>query len=359
LTSDAFQTAVNKNSLTDIAQYGWSVGDTISIVNKAKYPACATIESIITVECSYTATVTLSSKTLKANRVAIIVASLPFTSRTDVTLKTPDDYTVYACYKKEEVNYLNKITNTRWYPRNGVVELGWAGTAFGVENFTTGTSAFSAGWNNWTAGDFGATFGRDNVSGYAGLVSGEGNTDKGDRNITGGYYNTHETLSAGSIITGSNNINTGSHSVILGTNNTNNKKWNIIAGNNNTVNSHASCVIGEYNKSNSYCGFVGGRYASVVAHTLLALGNGSNDDARENVFHITRATNGTNATISFGTRTENTGYYSGAFGSAINVTGSRSFGFGNIVTITNNVTAGFAAGNNLTLGGKYSAVFGD
>lgn len=171
----------------------WAVGDTISFVNDSKYPACCKITAI-------------SSN-------VITVDSLPFASADEVVtysaLKaaayTPDDFTIFACYQKVEVNVsLLNVTHSRWYPRSGNIELGWAATAFGVENLVTGSGSFAAGWNNWSAGDFGVTFGRDNISGYSGLVSGNGNiapaecgfavgtgnTVKGDGSAAIGYGNT-------------------------------------------------------------------------------------------------------------------------------------------------------------------------
>ena len=189
LAAGSFQEDIDANSLTIIdnnndGKFDWKIGDTISLVNGSnKYAAVSTIRAIDTKEVSYTAKCGLSNKsdvTKTGTRVVIIVDSLPFSDRGSVTLTTPDDFTIFACYQKEEVNYLNKIVNKRWYPRPGIIELGWAGTTFGIENLTTGSGSIATGWNNWSAGDFGFTSGRDNISGYAAQATGSGTKATGD-----------------------------------------------------------------------------------------------------------------------------------------------------------------------------------
>lgn len=215
---------------TTILGYVTYEGDTISIVNDSKYPVCAKIIDTGTDSDTGTPTIT--------------VDSLPFSERASVSLKAPDDYTIYACYEKSEVTGVN----SRWYPRSGAVELGWAGTAFGVENLVTGSGGFVGGWNNWQAGDFGATFGRDNISGYASIVGGTQNTAPANNVIVGGSTNTVK--GNASIVAGQSSIIESGNVLAGGANHsiTNSSSCTTVGGDGNTLtNAWCSAVFGNKN----------------------------------------------------------------------------------------------------------------
>lgn len=288
----------NSNVSTD-----WKVDDTISIVNGNKYPACTTIKSV--------------------NGSTITVYSLPFTSETSVLLKTPDDNSIFACYRKKEVDYLGKITNYRWYPRNGAVELGWAGTAFGVENLVTGSGAFTSGWNNWAAGDFGATFGRDNITGYAGLTSGYGNTNKGTNSAAFGLSNTVDANNA--LVAGQSNTINRNNAAVFGYNNTANAASTFIAGDGNTANVFTQAVVGRYCNPDE------------TGAALFVVGNGENKDGtitRSNAFLV--HTNGTITASMIRTARNNT------------ISGSNSATFGENNTVSTPNSAIIGKNNNVS-----------
>lgn len=282
----------------------WQVGDTISLVNEKKYSACAKITAI-------------------SNNI-ITVDSLPFRASDIVTYSalssatyTPDDFTIFACYTKPEASLLGKVVNQRWYPRNGLIELGWASTCFGVENVAAGAASFVTGWNNLGAGDFGFTAGRDNVGGYATLTVGSGNTNTLQNSIVGGYNNKNIGNKSAALVIGSSNTNRASNSVIVGWGNTCNASetlvcgsehsvtdgsyWSITAGHLNRLhtNAYASAVFGDDNScahphtliagyhnyvTNEYQTVVG-RYAQPATDALFTVGNGSADGV-SNAFQV-------------------------------------------------------------------------
>jgi hypothetical protein len=208
------------------ATYGWAVGDTVGFVNGNKYPAYTTITAI-------------SGNVITVNNLPSEIKTY---SSILSTTYLPDDFTIYACYKKTIVT-----GQSRWYPRNGAVELGWAGSAFGVENLVSGSAGLAAGWNNWTAGDFGATFGRDNITGYAGMTSGRENTNKGAYSAVFGANNLVEAPNA--LVAGQQNVSTGKNSVVFGKNNTVSGQQTVIVGSDNQCVNHNSLVVGKWNKN--------------------------------------------------------------------------------------------------------------
>lgn len=247
----------------------WAVNDTISFVNESKYP----------ISCKITA---ISSN-------IITVDSLPFSSADKIvsynvlnsTSYTPDDFTIFACYEKPEVTILGSVKNKRWYPRNGLIELGWAATAFGVENLVTGSGSFSAGWNNWSAGDFSATFGRDNVSGYASLVAGSKNTVSSNNTLTVGSSNTVN--SAGGIIGGSGSTVSSGNAIVGGANHTltNGASCTVVGGDGNTlIGAWCSAVFGNGNTVSNQFNLIGGKNNKSISHCNIMAGesNTANDN---------------------------------------------------------------------------------
>ena len=123
--------------------YGWAVGDTISFVNGSQYPAYTKISAI--------------------NGNVITVEALPADIQTYSSVKEstylPDDFTIFACYRKKEAEVTVPIIGTvlaenyRWYARGGIIELGWVATALGIENTATGSASVVSGYDNWAAGD--------------------------------------------------------------------------------------------------------------------------------------------------------------------------------------------------------------
>jgi hypothetical protein len=193
--------------------FDWQVGDTISIVNNSKYPACAKITEI--------------------NGHVITVDNLPFNDAVTPEYVMPDDYTIFACYKKDiatEGFGADLATQERWYPRSGCVTIGWAGTAFGIENLVSGSAGFAAGWNNWVAGDFGAAFGRDNITGYTSFAAGRENEVTSANCFAAGYLNKVKSNNSGAIGYNNRVSKSNSGSFIIGQNNTSSAPFQLIVG---------------------------------------------------------------------------------------------------------------------------------
>ena len=229
----------------------WKTGDVISIVNDTQYPACAKVTGV--------------------SGANITVDKLPFREVESVASKKPDDNTVFACYKKEVAKVTIPIVGTVlaenycWYPRNGEVELAWVATAFGVENLVTGSGSIVAGYNNWQAGNFGATFGRENIGGYGNVIGGGWNKSIGlhsaifgrDHENYGDYNFQSGRITK--IESGDKNTISGEYSVIR------NGKYNDVSGYNNLVeNSEADLVGGSTNKVKAGAGhLVGGKQNTI------------------------------------------------------------------------------------------------
>lgn len=300
----------------------WQIGDTISLVNDNQYAACAEITNI------------------SGNKIT--VDKLPFTSSsynsilTAYTYVSPDDRTIFACYQKEEANFtisaLNvSIVNKRWYPRNGVVELGWAGTAFGVENLVTGSGALAAGFNNWQAGNFGVVAGRDNIGGFCGLTVGGWNknygwhsatlgrdlVNNGDYNLVSGRTNTINNIagkdpSSHNNIGGSGNTVSGHRNIVGGSGNTLSSCYNsLVTGTKTTATDFQSSIaIGDSHvvKGNNQvifgfgheiisgsCNFISGRKNSVSGNSNSVIGGAYDDSSSGNsVYGIGNIVGGTN-----------------------------------------------------------------
>lgn len=235
----------------------WKKDDIISFVNDSKFPACCKI-----------------AENRDSGNV-IKVDSLPFSSADKIVqyeaykdtsvlpLYLPDDFTIFAVYEKAEANGLN----THYYPREGTVELGWAGAALGIENLVTGSAGFAAGWNNWVAGDFGAAFGRNSTAGYAGIAA--------------GYEN--KALATATAAFGRNNTINASYALAAGQSNTINNGNSAVFGYNNEANAASTFIAGDGNIANNYTQAVVGRYCNneKTGNALFVVGNGSKNTSGE------------------------------------------------------------------------------
>ena len=218
---------VTETEYVDPTTTGWEVGDTLTFVNDNQYVACAKITYI--------------------NNTHIYIDTVPFTGSNyspisvagqEIYMFKPDDKTVFACYKKTEVDESvgsYSLTNERWYPRNGEIELGWVATSTGIENLATGSGSVVGGFNNWQGGNFGATFGRDNIGGYGNLVGGGWNESTGlHSGLVGRKLTNHGDYNF--MTNQGNTIENGSHNIVGGENNElTNVSRSVVAGSNNTV----------------------------------------------------------------------------------------------------------------------------
>lgn len=303
-------------------------GDTISIVNNSKYPACAKIMNI------------------EGN--VITVDNLPFDSIVTPTLLLPDDKTVFACYKKDiatEGTTGTVLSQERWYPRSGSVTIGWAGTAFGIENLVSGSAAFAGGWNNWAAGDFGAVFGRDNIAGYAALVGGTGNTVSATNALVGGSSN--KVTSQGTLVGGSGNTVASGNALVGGANHslTNGASCTVVGGDGNTLEgAWCSAVFGNLNNVKGFFNIIGGQYVKNTGGRNLILGDRIADTVAtgaEQTYTITEVTGSNNIVGGHGNFVSSS--HSAAFGTRHKLTGNKgqiAAGSNNELTNWNNAAFG-------------------
>lgn len=322
--------STKQSSTSAVTPSDWAIGDTISIVNNSKYPACAKITAV--------------------GSGTITVDSLPFTEVDSPSLKTPDDNSIFACYQKEEVKYsiLGQVLaeNYRWYPRSGEVELGWAGTAFGVENLVTGSGSFSSGWNNWSAGDFGATIGRDNISGYAGLTVGSGNTSNSDSALVTGHGN-EVTGSTNAIVGGGSNVVSAGQAIVGGYNNsvTDGSAGAIVTGDSNILTGgYCTFVNGRNNTVSGGQSIIGGQYVTNTGGRNLVVGDRVADTVAQGAtqtYTITEVTGNNNIVGGLGNTVSSN--HSAAFGTRNSLTGNKgqiAAGSNNVLTNWNNAAFG-------------------
>ena len=311
-------------------QGSWE-GDMISIVNDAKYPVCGRIVGI------------------NNSTHEITVDSLPFTEIKEPSNTMPDDYTVYACYKKNMLSGAASIvvTHERWYPRGGEVEIGWAGVALGVENLLSGSVGFVAGWNNWQAGDFGAVFGRDNIGGYASLVAGSNNNNNGTNSIVGGTSNI--VTSSQSIVGGSGNDVQSGNALVGGANHsiTNGSSCAVVAGDTNILTkSWCTAIFGNKNTNSGSFSLVSGQSNTITNSNGVAVSGISNTIGANNV-----VVGGTGNTVA--------GANALVGGSNNNVTGGSTIVGGSSNTIENGNAAVFGANHSVTDNSSCVIVAGD
>ena len=335
--NDAEETATitistNRSFESAPSNFKWAKGDRISLVNDAKYPACAEIKSV------------------SGNKIT--VTKLPFTSVVDLnTLSTlPDDRTIFACYKLDIAD--QGITGAlvkqeRWYPREGTVELGWASNVFGVENLGTGAGSFVFGFNNWQAGDFGMTLGRDNISGYGSLTYGGNNDNSGTNSLVGGTSNV--VTSNQSIVGGSgNNVQSGNvlaeganHSVTDGSSCT------VVGGDTNVLTkSWCSAVFGNKNTNSGSFSLVSGQNNTITNSNGVAVSGIGN-------------TVGANNVVAGGTGNTVTGVSALVSGSNNNVAGGNTVVGGSSNTVENGNAAVFGANHSVTDSSSCVVVAGD
>ena len=89
-------------------------------------------------------------------------------------------------------------------PENGVVDIGWGAIGIGSLNTVIGSNAYTVGYKNEVAGDFGTAFGQENLVGYSAFATGIGNEAKGKA----------------AFAEGNGNIASGENAHVEGTNNT-------------------------------------------------------------------------------------------------------------------------------------------
>lgn len=335
-----------------VASCDWVEGDTISIVNNAKYPFCAKIKSVGTASISYKGYVkggfVPDEKTVTSTTVAITLDSLPFTEVVSPTLTLPDDYTIFACYKKDIATQgiAGAATHERWYPRSGSVTIGWAGTAFGVENLVSGSAAFAGGWNNYAAGDFGAVFGRDNISSYAGLTVGSGNISNSDSAIVTGHGN-EVTGSTNALVFGGSNVVSAGQAMVGGYNNsvTDGSAGAIVGGDTNKVTSaYCTFVCGRNNTVSGAQGIISGQYVKNTGGRNLVVGDRVADtvaDGATQTYTITEVTGNNNVVGGHGNFVSSN--HSAAFGTRHKLTGNKgqiAAGSNNELTNWNNAAFG-------------------
>ena len=205
-------------------------------------------------------------------------------------------------------------------PTVGLITLGQTSAAFGQDNKAASQGSFAAGRNNIVGGNYGVAFGRNNKVGYAGIVSGFGNTADGNGTSAFGYYNEADESNHALVVGTRNTLKKGHNNLIAGHNNTSSGEGNLVAGyNNNTSSGNTNLVTGSYNntssgsnnliagRSNKSSGdynfvfatkgiatgeqTVIGRYNQQDSSKVFIIGGGSSDSKRQNVFTIDR--NGT------------------------------------------------------------------
>jgi len=137
----------------------WEVGDYISITNESNYPFCTKITAItgniITVESlPFKSNPYDTKKTILGQEVIVYPA----------VYATPYNRTIYAVYRDEYISVLDK-TIEHWAFRNGIVELGFGGTAIGALNKVSGLVASAKGFENFAVGDYSEVSGSHNIAG--------------------------------------------------------------------------------------------------------------------------------------------------------------------------------------------------
>lgn len=299
-----------------VSSVDWQIGDTICVIDKGHFPFCATITAIGTTQIG-----TLSKKTT----VTITTTKLPFDGEESITLITPQNKSICAFYQKTEISAAD---NKRWLPRNGAVELGWAATAFGVENLNTGLASFATGWNNWQTSSFGFVGGRENISGYCDLTGGCYNINSGENNLVVGKYNVVLGDTAENIVGGrENRSSTARTSVIVGRQNEVNSSHSLVGGYSNTLQGEAAIVAGASN--------------SCLANNCLIAGRENYSTCREGIVSglSNQVLNGASSVVVGESNTVNASYHSLVAGRANNITGgSHHLCGGKLNTISGNST---------------------
>lgn len=160
------RTAPNSSILS-----GWSVGDTISIINNTFYPACCAIAAV------------------DATNGTITVDNLPFTELNWPTVWMPHDMSIIAVPPVGTKSYLGQTFETYRPNSVGEVEFGYSSTTFGFDNISAGTLSTTFGYRNTALGTTAFVTGRENTGGFASLVGGYQNTVTGGAGFAVGRNN--------------------------------------------------------------------------------------------------------------------------------------------------------------------------
>lgn len=264
-----------------VSSVDWQIGDTICVIDKGHFPFCATITDKGTTQIG-----TLNKKTT----VTITTTKLPFDGEESITLTTPQNKSICAFYQKTEISAAD---NKRWLPRSGAAELGWAATAFGVENLNTGSASFATGWNNWQTSSFGVVAGRENISGYSDITGGLFNENIGEQSVVAGKSNKNTAASA--IISGHENTNETYNSIVGGARNsllTKDTGDHLVVGADNKITGVWNSIVGGmYNDVTASNALVVGQYSKADGSAKIIVGGGSSDEARGNVFTVSEKGN--------------------------------------------------------------------
>ena len=292
----------------DIREF-WSEGDVVSIHSGNKYINCTTITHVTHTSDGRNAVEVYSPQGIGFTRVS---------ESEHIT-----DNAIYVLSK----------------PTAGLCDFGQNSIALGDRCKAINYDTFSAGRDNETIGQYGATFGRQNKAGYCSLTAGRENDIHSDHTISAGVGNISEVWANASLIFGSNNTNhlttsalagkrsiiggednhnwninsavfgagntnKGDNAIVSGVENTNSGANSIVSGMYNTNVAPYSLIIG-YNNENTLSGTDGkvlifgegnkasgnlqalfGRCTAPIGSTLLAVGNGKDADHRGNAFEV-------------------------------------------------------------------------
>jgi hypothetical protein len=155
------------------------------------------------------------------------------------------------------------------------VELAWASTVVGVLCIGAGMAAHIVGYSN-IAHDFGFVSGRENMCGYASIVGGSKNIDRGLYDFIAGHDNYIGPTISNAVIGGQHNKVYAGNSVAFGYNN------EVAAG------SASSLLVGDGLKAQSWCQTGVGRYNDYAQtkSDLFFVGKGSSNNKRSNAFRV-------------------------------------------------------------------------
>ena len=137
----------------------WSVGDRLFIVNDDRY------------------WVEIASK----NGNVITLVDMPFSSLEalkTVSIPLVGNYDITNPTERSVIN-IDK-------PESGAVDIGWGAIAIGSLNQVLASCGYGVGFKNIIAGEFGASFGQENLVGYSAFSSGIGNKSLGRCSFTAG-----------------------------------------------------------------------------------------------------------------------------------------------------------------------------
>lgn len=280
--------------------FKWIAGDEVTINNNSKYAFCAKIKYISN---SYI-------------RASVTFDSLPFTE----------------LYSDAE-NDIDHIVFVPTKPTAGVVDTAYAPTAFGFNNKSSGSAAFTAGRDNVVGSDYGAAVGRQNKVGYGSFASGWGNDAHHRYNLSGGYYNAsgdNYTFTAGyhNHALGSTSTAVGYQQTCVG-GHSNSEGYSGAIASAQVAGLTSSTLISTIKNAWNKVKFslAKGNYSHVEGRDNLAIGLGSHVEGRTNVAEGDYSHAEGNKTTAGGENAHAEGYNTFANGYA-----SNSIGYGTTVT---------------------------